>query len=202
MNFFSNIFKFGKTKQKVVNVTAQLNHLLMPMDRGGIYEDPLDEALKSIKFGEVDGGGTMQLNSGEIEYIDVEVILFNQEDGIPFLIKKLEEFGAPKSSILHIHDDTNPKKIEFGKKEGVGIYLDGVNLPEEVYKNSDINELIEKLNNSILNFGKMDSYWEGLTETALYFYGEDAEKMKNNFKPILESHPLSKGCRTVTIAPK
>ncbi|TGM74376.1 hypothetical protein, partial [Leptospira bouyouniensis] len=161
MGIFSNIFKSNKSKYKTYFVTAQLNHLLMPIDRGDIYEDPLDEALKTVNLGEVDGGGTMQKKTGEIDFIDVEIILYNLEEGIPFLIKKLEELGAPKSSILHIQDESNPKQIEFGKKEGLAIYLDGINLPKEVYENSDINDLIEKLNNSIINMGTMQSYWQG-----------------------------------------
>ncbi|TGM87977.1 hypothetical protein EHQ99_00365, partial [Leptospira bouyouniensis] len=67
---------------------------------------------------------------------------------------------------------------------------------------SDINDLIEKLNNSIINMGTMQSYWQGETETALYFYGENAEMIRNNFMPIIENYPLCKGCRIVTIAPK
>jgi hypothetical protein len=202
MGIFSNIFKSNRSKYKTYFVTAQLNHLLMPLDRGDIYEDPLDEALKTVNLGEVDGGGTMQKKTGEIDFIDVEIILYNLEEGIPFLIKKLEELGAPKSSILHIQDESNPKQIEFGKKEGLAIYLDGINLPKEVYENSDINDLIEILNNSIINMGTMQSYWQGETETALYFYGENAEMIRNNFMPIIENYPLCKGCRIVTIAPK
>jgi hypothetical protein len=202
MGIFSKIFKSNKSKDKTYFVTAQLNHLLMPLDRGDIYEEPLDEALKKSNLGEVDGGGTMQKKTGEIEFIDVEIILNNLEEGIPFLLNKLEELGAPKSSILHIQDESKPKQIEFGKKEGLAIYLDGIKLPKEVYENSDINDLIEKLNNSIINIGKMESYWQGETETALYFYGENAEKIKHNFIPTLENYPLCKGCRIVTIAPK
>jgi hypothetical protein len=202
MGILSIIFKNKKNKKKTYFVTAQLNHLLMPLDRGDIYEDPLDEALKTSNLGEVDGGGTMQKENGEIEFIDVEIILNNLEEGIPFLVNKLEELGAPKSSILHIQDDSNQKQIEFGKKEGLAIYLDGINLPKEVYENSDINDLIEKLNNSIIKIGKMESYWQGESETALYFYGENAEKIKQNFISIIENYPLCKGCRIVTIAPK
>ncbi|PJZ43659.1 hypothetical protein [Leptospira brenneri] len=202
MGIFSNIFKNKKPLDKTYLVTAQLNHLLMPIDRGNIYEDPLNEALKENNLGEVDGGGTMQNKTGEIEFIDVEIILYNLEEGIPFLIKKLEELGAPKSSLLHFQDESNQNQIEFGKKEGLAIYLDGINLPKEVYENSDINDLIEKLNNSITDIGRMESYWQGQAETALYFYGENAEKIKENFKPILENYPLCKGCRISIIAPK
>ncbi|PJZ76319.1 hypothetical protein [Leptospira neocaledonica] len=202
MGLFSSIFTKNEEERKGTLVTAQLNHLLMPIDRGDFYEDPIDDALRALDYGEVDGGGTMQLESGEIEYIDVEIFLFNLDEGIPFLIKKMEELGAPKSSVLIIHDQSNPRQIEFGKTEGVAIYLDGVNLPEEVYKTSDINEIVENFNNVLNGIGSMQSYWEGETETALYFYGSNAEKMKNILRTNLATYPLCEGCRIVTIAPK
>ena len=87
-----------------LEVTAQLNHLLMPVDRGARDEDPRQEALAARGLGEVVGGGTMQLQSGEIEYIDVEVALTDASLGIPFLIATLEELGAPVSP----HDATGP----------------------------------------------------------------------------------------------
>ena len=51
----------------------------MPIDRGEIYEDPLDELLKAENIGEVSGGGTMQKKSGEIEYCDIEIELNGTE---------------------------------------------------------------------------------------------------------------------------
>ena len=56
-----------------VYVTAQLNHPLMRIDRGERYEDPLHDALASHGLGSADGGGTMQLESGEIEFVDLEL---------------------------------------------------------------------------------------------------------------------------------
>ena len=91
----------------------------------------------------------MQLPSGEIEFIDVEIELVDPEQGIPFVIAKLEEFGAPKGSILRIHDADPPREIHFGKAEGIAVYLDGANLPEEVYEESDVNVVIEELNSRL-----------------------------------------------------
>ena len=48
----------------------------------------------------------------------------------------------------------------------------------------------------------MQSHWEGDTETALYFYGDDARKMAELMQNFLGSYPLCKGARVVTIAPK
>lgn len=185
-----------------MNVTARLNHLLMPLDRGERYEDPLQDALAARGFGSVDGGGTMMLQSGEVEFVDVEVILTNDDEGIPFVIATLEERGAPKGSMLQIHEAAGIREVPFGKAEGVGIYLDGVNLPAEVYADSDVNVVVEELNRSIEGVGELQSYWEGPTETALYFYGPNAEEMKRRMAGFLARYPLCAGARVVTIAPR
>jgi len=184
------------------HVTAQLNHLLMPIDRGERYEDPLDVALSAQGLGETSGGNTMQEQSGEIEFIDVEIDLTDLKKGVPFVITKLEELGAPKGSILRVHDTKPAREIPFGKAEGVGIYLDGVNLPAEVYKDSDVNVVIEELNKRIEGHGVMQGHWQGNSETALYFYGDDANRMTALMQECLDTYPLCKGARVVTLAPK
>ena len=185
-----------------VFVTAQLNHLLMPIERGERYEDPLGKALTKRGFGRTDGGGTMQFQSGEIEFIDVEIILSDLSEGIPFVIEQLEAFGAPKGSTLRIYESEPPREISFGKIEGIAIYLDGLNLPREVYESSDVNVVIDELNKCLYGHGSMQGYWQGATETALYFYGDDAEGMKQRISDFMEQYPLCKGARIVTIAPK
>ena len=183
-------------------VTAQLNHLLMPLDRSARYGDPLEEALAAAGLGEVVGGGTMQLRTGEIEYIDVQVALTDLQRGVPFLIEKLESFGAPVGSKLQFADGESRREIPFGKVEGVGVYLDGVNLPDEVYATSDVNVVIEELDRRLSGRGEMQSYWQGPRETALYFYGVNAEEMKGLMRDFLDTYPLCAGARVVTIAPR
>ena len=102
-------------KSGEVFVTARLNHLLMPLDRGDRYEDPLEAALKEHGFGRCDGGGTMMQEAGGIEYIDVEIILTNLSEGVAFVIEQLEGFGAPKGSVLFVYDSEPPREISFGK---------------------------------------------------------------------------------------
>lgn len=182
--------------------TAQLNHLIMPIDRGDRYEDPLDDALREAGLGFTDGGGTMQQKSGEIEYIDVEIALHDLEKGIPFVIEHLEKWGAPKGSVLKIYENDSRREIPFGKTEGVAVYLDGVNLPDEVYAESDVNVVIEEIDKALGGAGEFQSHWQGNEETALYFYGVEASKMKELMKPFLASYPLCKGARVVIIAPK
>ncbi len=172
----------------------------MPLDRGERYEDPLHDALEAKGLGETTGGGTLLQASGEIEYIDVEIELTDLEIGIPFVIEQLEALGAPKGSKLRIHNGESSNEIPFGKFEGVAVYFDGVGLPDEVYAFSDVNVVIEQLNKRLVGQGEMLSYWQGPAETALYFYGRDAEEMKRQMSGFLLSYPLCEGARVVTIA--
>jgi hypothetical protein len=146
----------------------------------------------------------MQAQSGEIEYVDVAVELTDAGRGIPFLIATLEALGAPKGSKLRIAEGGggSVREIPFGKAEGVGVYLDGVNLPDDVYATSDVNVVIEELDRRLDGVGGMQGYWQGPTETALYFYGRDAEEMKRLMADFLAVYPLCAGARVVTIAPR
>ena len=184
-----------------IEVVAKLNHLLMPIDRGSRYEDPLQDALSAEALGEVAGGGTMVLESGEVEYVDVQVVLNDLKRGVPLLIERLEAFGAPKGSKLRIYDGEPAREIAFGKAEGVAVYLDGVSLPDEVYASSDVNVVIEELSKGLAGRGEMHGHWEGPRETALYFYGESADEMKGRMSDFLATYPLCAGARVVTIAP-
>jgi len=208
MSIFSNLFGAGRSTSPSpsptnrIVVTAQLNHKLMPLDRGARYEDPLNDELAKHGYGETDGGGTMMQKSKEIEYIDVEMFLTQPDKSIPFVIERLESYGAPKGSKLIVREGEKKSEIPFGKAEGIGVYLDGVNLPAEVYKNCDVNLVIEELSKRLAGHGSFQSHWQGPTETALYLYGDDAELMKKLIADYMATYPLCKGARIVTIAPK
>jgi hypothetical protein len=190
------------TPDESIEITAQLNHKLMPMDRGSRYEDPLHDMLVAERIGEVVGGGTMQLESGELEYIDLHIAINDATRAIPFVIESLERLGAPRGSKLQIHESEQVHEIPFGVTEGVAVYLDGASLPDEVYATSDVNVVIDEINIRISDYGEMHGYWEGPTETALYFYGDDAEAMKTLMSDFLTRYPLCRGARVVTIAPR
>jgi hypothetical protein len=185
-----------------VAVTAQLNHRLMPIDRGERYEDPLNGELQKNNFGGTDGGGTLLAASTEIDYVDVETFLTQTDKSIPFVIERLESYGAPEGSKLIMREGGKKREIPFGRAEGFGVYLDGVTLPKEVYQSCDVNLVIDELNKLLAGRGSIQSYWEGKTETALYIYGDDAESMKKLIEPFLGIYPLCRGSRVVTIAPR
>jgi hypothetical protein len=185
-----------------LSVTAKLNHKIGPIDRGERYEDPLEKALTEHGYGETDGGGTMLSKEREIEFIDVHMFLSAPEASIPFVIQFLESQGAPKGSKLTIYDnDKVTKEIPFGVREGFAIYLDGVNLPDEVYKECDSNFVISEINKRLKGHGQFESHWQGPTETALYIYGDSIAVMKPLINDFLSSYPLCKGARVVDITP-
>jgi len=199
MNFLKKLFGKEKTEENEFSenfVIATINDKIMPIDRGEIYEDALDKFIQSNGIGEVTGGGTMQLKSGEIEYCDVEIKLNGEEINrthIKSIIEKLEQLGAPKGSKLTV--EKTKEKIEFGRKEGLGIYLDGVNLNEDVYKNSDSNVVVSEIKKLINDNSEIVRFWEGEAETGLYFYSESFDKMNESIKEFVNEYPLCKGAR-------
>jgi len=208
MGFLSTLFGCSpKPSTKVdtdhrISATAEFNHKIGPIDRGERYEDPLGDALSEKGFGEVDGGGTMQSKEGEILYIDVHMYLSNPDESIPFVTRMLEKQGAPKGSKLKIYEgDEVAREISFGVREGFAIYLDGVNLPDEVYRDSDSNVVVSEIDRLLEGHGEIEAHWQGPTETALYVYGDSIATMKPLIQEFMESYPLCKGARVVDLTP-
>lgn len=182
-------------------VTLNLHARFMPMDRG-VFEDVLDETLRLHELGEVSGGGTLLSDSGEIEECDIELCL---RDGSPELISMIggliNAMGVPKGSrLLWDGEDGEPGELLVGQQEGLALYLNGTDLPDEVYQNCDANVMIDHLVRLMDGIGSYYSHWVGSTETALYFYGTSYEGMLAAIRDFLDEYPLCQGCRVVQIA--
>lgn len=196
---FDALFK-SKEKSEINILVATLKDKIMPIDRGMIYEDPLDEYLQEMNIGGVIGGGTLQLENGEVGYCDIEIKLNANEidkNIIENIIKKLEEFGAPKGSFLRI--EKTGEEIEFGLKEDIGIYIDGKNLPEKVYENCDINFVVSELKRLLGDQSEIVRFWYGEYETGLYFYGNNPDEMKYSINNFISTYPLCENARIVKI---
>ena len=176
-----------------VAINVKLNARLQPEHRLQLFEDPLEAMLEAAGVGEIMGGGTALTEEGEVEYGDLEIQLHDAA-ALPTVIELLEQLGAPKGSLIQREGEPD---VSFGITEGLGLYLNGTDLPDEVYQNSDVNELIDRLGDSLGDRGSMYSYWEGPTETALYFYGPSADEMKRLMADVLGTHPLAQRCRVV-----
>lgn len=182
---------------ETVLLSVTLNARLRPLDRGELYEDTLDGLLQRSEAGVVSGGGTILSAQGEPLKADLDIELTDaSSDTVEKILAVLERLGAPKGSSARVGD---AEPIAFGATEGVGIYLNGTGLPADVYRDNDVNELIADLDAAVADDGRMQSYWEGPTETALYYYGASAATMKERMAPVLAGAPLAHGCRVVNL---
>ncbi len=189
-------------KDEEIFLTIHLNDRIQPLDRWIKYEDPLDKFLSENNYGEVSGWGTLVHENGEIIHCDVELKIKSDYLSdwlfIPHLLKKLQDIGAPKGSKIII--ESTEETIEFGTKEGIAIYLDGINLTAEVYKNCDSNFVMEEFERLTYQESDIHRYWQGPKETAFYLYGESYESMKNSLMDFINNYPLCKWARFEKIA--
>ncbi|GLQ32005.1 hypothetical protein [Litoribrevibacter albus] len=198
------MFGLFKKKENKVEIEPEfivvtINARIQPMHRGEIYEDPLDEILSKNSIGEVSGGGTLQSQSGEIEYCDVEIQVGNSSnDTVDLIRSSLEQIGVPKGSKIKV--EATDSEIEFGTLEGLAIYLNGTDLDSEVYARSDSNHVYSELDRLTQGNGKVYSYWQGPTETAFYLYGTSFAQMKSQISELVNNYPLCQKCRIEQIA--
>lgn len=184
------------------HITLNLNARLQPMHRHDL-EDALEHILSKHKLGCVDGGGTMQLPTGEIEFCDIELMLKDDsEESLTTLESIIGRLGVAKGSKLQLWNEDDEVWCErpVGNLEGMALYLNGTELPAEIYQTCDINYLIERSESLMEGIGGLYSWWEGPQNTALYFYGESYEKMLAAVSGFIEEYPLCRKCVIKQIA--
>ena len=199
MNFLKKLFKTKSEPLQYFIIT--LNDKIQPIDRGEYYEDPLDKYLQQTHIGEIVGGGTQQANDGEIQFVDIEIQLNSNiqiESAQLKIIEFLESRGAPKNSSLHIEGTDN--KTIFGKYEGIGIYLDGVNLDADTYQNCDSNFVVSEIKRLIGDNTELVRFWEFPEKTGLYFYGKSFILMEKEIENFMKEYPLCKNAEIKQIA--
>lgn len=198
---FGNLFKKKEPKNEAPShfIVAQLNARIQPMHRGEFFEDPLSEELQRASIGEITGGGTMQNENGEIAFCDIEIELAKPDpQAADKVIEVLERLGAPKGSKLKIEAEN--RDVPFGVSEGMAVYLNGTDLPDDVYKTCDSNFIYSELDRLLEGEGRVLSYWQGPTETAFYMYGKSFEQMKAKIAEFIATYPLCQKCRIDQIA--
>ena len=190
------IGRFKETQSvEMIPVVLHLNARLQPIHRGELFEDMLEQVLSQHNIGTILGGGTLQMPSGEISSCDIELNL--RSDCTERFLSFLHRIDMiPKGSYITLGN----KQFEIGNMEGLALYLNGTDLSAEVYQNSDINELIDLLDNAMENSGKRMSDWEGSRETALYYYGKSYNEMREKISLIIQTYPLCEKCRIEQIA--
>ena len=166
-------------------VLLHLNMRLMPMDRGALFEDPIDEVLQKHDIGEVTGGGTLSDEGRMPISCDIEFSIKKEkiDDFISFL--KVINTIAKGSFIEY-----DGKKEEVGTLEGLNLILDGTGLSDEVYKENDINDVIAEIDNLLKEKGQYHSYFMNEKNTNLYFYGNSFDEMKKIIANYTKTSPL------------
>ncbi len=161
-------------------------------------EDSLQVVLDKLHPGtEIDGGGTALGADGEPLSCDIEVEVADSPDRVVgTVVEFLNSVGAPRGSYTTV-DGGDP--VPFGVTEGLGLYLNGTELPTEVYENADPNELIDSIDRSLGEEGDYVSYWQGPTETALYLYGPSADRMRQLIAGVIAATPLAQRSRLVPL---
>lgn len=179
-------------------VVARIPEHIEPMDRGARYEDPVQDALAVRELGLVTGGGSRLTAAAEIGYVDVELALADLDGALECVQRILEEAGAPVGSQLLFEQDGLDVERPFGVQEGLTVYLDGTSLPEEIYAETDIDALMERLGDAADSVnGELRSAWNGPTETALYHYGPSADAMLVALQPVFHEFPICQNARLV-----
>lgn len=187
-----------KSRQDAVNFVLTINARLQPIHRGDLFEDLLDERLNALQIGYVTGGGTLMGEDGEVTSCDIDITMVNSSQSVMKKLRALlKALPLPKGSTLQAGGKV---LCELGNLEGLALYLNGTELADEVYETCDINFVISELEDLLGSSGGMYSYWEGKEDTALYFYGESFQRMKERMKYFLEEYPLCEKCRIEQIA--
>ena len=125
-------------------ITIVLNAKLQPMHRIEMFENPLENALSQAEAGELLGGGTLQSASGEIKGCDITHAV--NDDQIKQIIDYFRKIRIiPKGSTIIRGEET----VSIGQAEGLALYLNGTDLPSDLYNANDINELISVLQDAL-----------------------------------------------------
>lgn len=193
------MFGIFRKKKTPGTLTLTLNARLQPAHRGEL-EDAFDQIADENKLGaRVVGGGTALSPAGEVENCDIEIALDDcTREAAEHIAGIFAAMLAPKGSCLHLPDGAG--RIPFGAHEGLALYLNGTDLPEEVYTSCDSNHVYDECVRLLDGAGMVNSHWQGPTETALYMYGRSFDEMQARIAGFLADYPLCRDCRVVRIA--
>jgi hypothetical protein len=179
-------------------VTAKIWEPLNQISRAMRYEVPLSAVLNSHRMGTITGVAAAMNRELEIEYFVYEMILSDLDKAVDTVKLTLEEAGAPSGSEIRFKRGDLEEVVIFGRKEGLAIYLDGINLPDKVYDTCSSQGLADLIVDALDSVGaEIRGSWVGRSETSIYMYGPDAESMFTHIEPILATYPLCQNARVV-----
>jgi hypothetical protein len=102
-------------------------------------------------------------------------------------------FGA-NSSDTKASDEKPPTEQA---QQAVLVHLCGTGLPDDVYESCDLATIEDQLTEVISQqeLGEFDGNEVGPTESTLFMYGPDAERLFAAIEPVLRAYPLCQRAR-------
>ena len=120
------------------------------------------------------------------------------EDPLQFTADTLERDGAPEGSELIFAPGAARAPLAIGLLQSLALYLDGTSLPEQVYAELDFDGVLADIEQAIAPASPaLHDTWMGPEETALYFFGSDAEDMFERAEATLRRIPVCQNARVV-----
>ena len=185
-----------------VRIVARLNARVQPTGRTEAFEEPLDAELRRRGIGFVTGGDS-QLDADPygIAFCDVEIQTGDdQPETLAALVEALEELDAPKGSRLLDSSGDTRELARFGRMEGLALFLNATDLGEDVYRETDVDEVIFGCDRLMGDAGTYRGLWHGRRETALYFYGPSFARMQQAITGFTAEYPLCRKSRVERVA--
>jgi|ERR1044071_414480 hypothetical protein len=90
------------SKSNPLFVYTKIPGNLGPVDRGDLFEDPLQDALDMERLGEITGGGSqLSDESGNfVEFCGIDIDLYDAARGLALLRNELMRLQAPPGTML------------------------------------------------------------------------------------------------------
>lgn len=180
-------------------VIARIAEYVEPIDRGERYEDPLARVLEERGVGQVTGGGSQLDENFRISFVDIEMMLADLSDSLALVESTLNDLGVPVGSELLYEENGEQRSKQIGILEGLELYLDGVNLPAEVYEKLDFQSFYDDIAAALKakNAGHPRSVWTGNEETGIFIFGPSADGIGDVLSGLVSKHPILQNSRLV-----
>ena len=148
------------------------------------FGQPLGLQLAALEIGHVADLAVSLNQNGEAEHV---VITFSLTSDHPRMLETiaglLEELDAPRGSVIGTAE--TPEQLPFGRTEGLGLYLD----PGDGTGEDDHLDVLEACTDALEGAGIYQGHTRLGERTALYFYGDSFNEMKNALTFVVSTEP-------------